>query len=67
MGSSRSTLLPAPDDRLLKSIKILELSNTDLAKVRSLGHPEVLVYTKEYSLVRIALHDLCRPYIYAYM
>ncbi|CAM9433424.1 unnamed protein product [Ectocarpus fasciculatus] len=33
MGSSGSTLLPAPDDRLLKSIKILDLSNTDLAKV----------------------------------
>ncbi|CAM9895582.1 unnamed protein product [Scytosiphon promiscuus] len=36
MGSSGSTLLPAPDDRLLKSIKILDLSNTDLAKVFAL-------------------------------
>lgn len=32
MGSGSSTLLPAPDERLLKSIKILDLSNTDLAK-----------------------------------
>ncbi|CAM9405931.1 unnamed protein product [Pylaiella littoralis] len=33
MGSGSSTLLPAPDERLLKSIKILDLSNRDLAKV----------------------------------
>ena len=34
MGLGGSTLLPAPDERLLKSIKMLDLSNTDLAKVR---------------------------------
>lgn len=34
MGNGGATLLPAPDDRLVKSIKILELSNTDLSKVR---------------------------------
>lgn len=33
MGAGSSTLLPAPDERLLKSIKLLDLSNTDLAKV----------------------------------
>lgn len=40
MGNGGATLLPAPDDRLVKSIKILELSNTDLSKVRT-----VLLYT----------------------
>lgn len=33
MGASGSTLLPAPDERLIKCIKLLELSNTDLANV----------------------------------
>lgn len=36
MGGGRSTLLPAPDDRLMKCIQQLELSNTDLAKVFAL-------------------------------
>lgn len=36
MGGGGSTLLPAPDDRLMKCIKLLELSNTDLAKVFAL-------------------------------
>lgn len=38
MGNGGATLLPAPDDRLVKSIKILELSNTDLSKVRTTVH-----------------------------
>lgn len=36
MGSSSSTLLPAPDDRLMKCIKLLDLSNIDLGKVFAL-------------------------------
>lgn len=33
MGGGGSALLPAPDDRLMQCIKLLELSNTDLANV----------------------------------
>ena len=45
MGLGGSTLLPAPDERLLKSIKMLDLSNTDLAKVNfiTLNTPVLIV------------------------